>query len=125
MNSSFSRRSLFGLLFVALAVLGISRCGRTGTSNPPLQNAVTAPTVHSATLSWEASTSVVVGYNVYRATQAGGPYLRLNSSPIGPTSYADSTVLAGHTYFYVVTAADGNGVESPFSDEVRAAVPSP
>jgi len=110
---------------VGFAILGISRCGRTGTSNPPLQNAVTAPTVHSATLNWEASTSVVVGYNVYRATEAGGPYTKLNSSPIGPTSYTDTTVQAGQTYLYVVAAVDGNGVESGVSNEALAAVPSP
>src|SRR5205807_6496316 len=125
MNTSLSRRNLLGLLLVAFAVLWISRCGRTGTSNAPPQNP--AAVSRSATLNWDASTSAVVGYNVYRATQAGGPYTRLNSSssPIGPTSYTDSSVQAGQTYFYVVTAVDANGVESVVSNEVQATVPSP
>lgn len=125
MNTSFSRRNLFGLLFVAFAILWISRCGQSGASKAPPQNPSTAPTAHSATLNWDASTSAVVGYNVYRATQAGGPYTKLNSSPIGPTSYRDSAVQAGHTYFYAVTAVGGNGVESAVSNEVQAVVPSP
>src|SRR5205807_9316734 len=125
MNTSLSRRSVLGLLFVAFAVLWISRCGRTGTSNAPPQNPRAGPTAHSATLNWDASTSALVGYNVYRATQAGGPYTKLNSSPIEPTSYTDSTVQADQTYFYVVTAVDANGVESVFYNEVQAAVPSP
>ena len=125
MNTSLSRRNLFGLLFVVLAVLWISRCGRTGTSNAPPQNPGGAPTAHSATLNWDASTSAVVGYNVYRATQAGGPYTKLNSSPIEPTSYTDSTVQADQTYFYVVTAVDANGVESVPSNEIQFAVRSP
>lgn len=125
MNPSLSRRNLFGLLFVALAVLWISRFGLVGTSNAPPQNPGTAPTTHSVTLNWDASTSAVVGYNVYRATQAGGPFTRLNSSPIGRNSYADSRVQGGQTYFYLVTAVDGKGVESAFSNKVHAAVPSP
>jgi len=85
------------------------------------------PSAHAVTLNWVASASVVVGYNVYRAAQAGGPYTKLNSSPIVPASYGytDSKVQAGQTYFYVVTAVDGNAVESVFSIEVLAAVPSP
>src|SRR5437879_5655514 len=125
MSTSLARRHLFGLLFVVLAVLWTSRCGRTGTSNAPPQNPGPPPTTHSATLNWDASTSAVVGYNVYRATQAGGPYTRLNSSLIEPTSYTDSTVQADQTYFYVVTAVDANGVESVASNEIQVAVRSP
>jgi len=125
MNTPLSRRNLFGLLFMALAVLSISRCGRTGTSNPPPQAPGAAPTAHSLTLNWTASTSAVVGYNVYRAAQPGGPYTKLNSSPIRPTSYADSAVQAGQTYFYVVTAVDRNGAESRFSNKIQVSVPSP
>jgi len=125
MNTPLSRRNLFGLIFVALAVLWISRCGRTGTSNAPPLAPGAAPTAHSVTLNWNASTSAVVGYNVYRAAQPGGPYTKLNSSPIRPTSYADSAAQAGQTYFYVVTAVDGSGVESRFSNKVQVSVPFP
>jgi len=125
MNTSLSRRNLLGLLLVAFAVLWISRCGRTGTSNAPPPNPPAVSTTRSATLNWDASTSAVVGYNVYRATQAGGPYTKLNSSLIEPTSYTDSTVQADQTYFYVVAAVDANGVESVPSNEVQFAVRSP
>ena len=124
MNTSLSRRNLLGLLFVALGVLWISRCGRTGTNTPP-PNPFPVSTTRSSTLNWDASTSAVVGYNVYRATQAGGPYTKLNSSLIEPTSYTDSTVQADQTYFYVVTAVDANGVESVASNEIQVAVRSP
>ncbi len=33
---------------------------------------------HSAALSWDASPSVVAGYNVYRSALSGGPYSKLN-----------------------------------------------
>jgi fibronectin type 3 domain-containing protein len=41
------------------------------------------------------------------------------------TTFTDSTVVAGTTYFYVVTAVDGSGTESAYSNEAKAVVPSP
>lgn len=78
---------------------------------------------HSVTLTWVASTSTVVGYNVYRSTVSGGPYTKLNSSVVAATTYADSAVQAGTTYFYVVTSVDSGGVESADSTEVSTTVP--
>jgi len=81
---------------------------------------------HSAALSWTASTSSgVAGYNVYRGTTTGGPYTKLNSSIVAGLTFTDSTVVAGHTYFYVVTAQDGTGTESVFSVEVSGTIPTP
>ena len=83
------------------------------------------PIAHSSTLSWTASTSVVTGYNVYRGTISGGPYTQLNTSLASMVSYIDPTVLAGQTYFYIVTAVDSSGIESLFSNEVSATIPTP
>jgi fibronectin type 3 domain-containing protein len=67
----------------------------------------------------------VTGYNVYRGSSTGGPYSKINSVLDATTSYTDSTVAAGSTYFYVTTAVDGTGVESGHSNEVKAVVPTP
>lgn len=80
---------------------------------------------HSVALSWIASPSTVVGYNVYRGTQAGGPYTRVNASAQPTTSFSDTNVVAGATYFYVVTALDSSSQESTFSNEATAVVPTP
>ncbi len=81
---------------------------------------------HSVSLSWTASVSPgVAGYNVYRSTVSGGPYIGQNSSPVTGTSYSDSTVQAGQTYYYVATAVDNSGNESPFSNEAQAIIPNP
>ncbi len=81
---------------------------------------------HSVTLNWMASISTgVVGYNVYRSTQSGGPYTKITSTLIAASTYADSAVLAGTTYYYVVTAVSSNGVESTYSAEVSATIPTP
>jgi hypothetical protein len=77
----------------------------------------------SASLSWTASTSVVVGYNVYSSRTSGGPYTQLTSSPSIGTSYIDSTVQAGLIYYYVVTAVASGDAESVFSSEISAVIP--
>jgi hypothetical protein len=84
----------------------------------------TAAAAHSVALSWKASTSTVVGYNVYRGTQSGGPYLTVASANAG-VSFTDGSVQAGQTYYYVVTAVDASGAESVHSNQVQAVIPSP
>jgi hypothetical protein len=79
---------------------------------------------HSVTLSWAASSSAgVVGYNVYRSTASGGPYARITSGPDGSMSYTDIAVSAGKSYFYVVTAVEGSGTESTYSNQAMAVIP--
>jgi Abnormal spindle-like microcephaly-assoc'd, ASPM-SPD-2-Hydin len=80
---------------------------------------------HTATLSWTASTSTVIGYDVYRGSVSGGPYTLVNSSIVAGTQYVDSSVLAGQTYYYVATAVDSGNRESTYSDQVVANVPTP
>ncbi len=90
----------------------------TGGTTGPL------PVEHKAQLSWVPSPSLVDGYYVYRSSQAGGPYSRITNTPQVLTSYSDTGVSAGQTYFYVVTAVASN-VESGYSNEMMALIPSP
>ena len=79
---------------------------------------------HSVTLSWTASISPnITGYNIYRSMTSGGPYTKLNSSLIAATTYLDTAVQAGQTYYYVVTSVDLSGVESAYSNQATAVVP--
>jgi fibronectin type 3 domain-containing protein len=75
---------------------------------------------HNVVLAWTASTTSGVTYNVYRGTVSGGPYTKLNSSPISNLTYTDTTGTGGTAYFYVATAVDANGFESVFSNQVSA-----
>jgi hypothetical protein len=84
------------------------------------------PPSHSVSLTWLASTSPnVAGYNVYRAASAGGAYSKLNSTLISATSFTDTTVQAGETYYYVATAVDTSAGESEHSNQAQATVPTP
>jgi fibronectin type 3 domain-containing protein len=74
-------------------------------------------------LSWTASTSAVTGYNTYSGTTSGAPYTKLTTVPTAATAYTDTTVLAGRTYHYVVTAVDSANNESAYSGEITATIP--
>jgi hypothetical protein len=78
---------------------------------------------HSVSLSWSDSGAGIAGYTVYRSTVSGGSYSKVNSAVVVPTSYTDSTVTSGTTYYYVVTAAAPSGAESTHSNQISAKVP--
>ena len=116
---------LCAAVVLIMAALWISHQSRIGSSHELSPQQGTASSGHFAVLTWKASTSVVVGYYVYRADNPGDPYKKLNSSPVRETTYKDPSVQAGRTYSYLVTAVDAKGRESAFSNQVRATVPSP
>jgi Abnormal spindle-like microcephaly-assoc'd, ASPM-SPD-2-Hydin len=78
---------------------------------------------HSVALSWDASTSQVIGYNVYRRIGSSGTYTKINPSVNAATNYTDTSVQSGQTYDYVTTSVDASNVESVYSNEATAAIP--
>jgi fibronectin type 3 domain-containing protein len=81
----------------------------------PAGLAVTAG-VEQNTLSWNHNTETDRQYyRVYRSTTQGMGYVRL--AQITQVNYTDRPVSSGTTYYYVVTAVDRNGNESPYSSE--------
>lgn len=102
----------------------------SNASNTPSQQTFngdgTQASQHTVSLSWDASASSnIVGYNIYRGSQSGGPYAKLNASPQAGTSYTDTLVTGGSTYYYVSTAVDSNNVESTYSNQATAVIPNP
>jgi fibronectin type 3 domain-containing protein len=86
---------------------------------------VAAP-VHSVNLSWNASSSPnIAGYNIYRSSGSGGNYVQINSVLNATTTYMDSSVVDGQTYFYETTAVNSSNEESAKSVPVQAAIPAP
>jgi hypothetical protein len=72
-------------------------------------------------LAWTQSSSTNLTQNrIYRSTTAGGPYQLLRTISAA-TSYSDRPVTRGARYYYVVTAMNGSGAESPYSIEASAA----
>jgi IPT/TIG domain len=80
---------------------------------------------HTVGLSWTGSSSTASGFNIYRSSTSGGPYTRLNSNLLSGTSFSDNNVQAGQTYFYVTTAVSNSNMESSYSNQAKAVIPSP
>jgi len=75
-----------------------------------------APGNAQVSLSWNASAGAT-SYNVKRSTTNGGPYSTI-APGIATTSYTNTGLTNGTTYYYVVSAS--NGVEGPNSSQVSA-----
>jgi hypothetical protein len=109
-------------LSVAMLVLPGCPGGDDGNASaPPVpQPAVTG----SLTFEWDASSDTdLAGYRVYRSTTAGiygAPVATLSASA---TRYQAINLQKGVTYYFVVSAYDSNGNESPFSNEVSQVIP--
>jgi fibronectin type 3 domain-containing protein len=81
---------------------------------------------HSVTLTWHAPAPEpgvqVAGYNIYRSTSAGGPFVKI-ASRVPDLTYNDPIVSPGRTYFYVVTTVDQRDRESKYSTEITVVIP--
>jgi fibronectin type 3 domain-containing protein len=97
---------------------------QAATPQPPTGLTAT-PGNTQVSLSWVAS-SGATSYNVKRSTVSGGPYTTVGSP--GVTSFTNTGLTNGTTYFYVVTAVNASG-ESGNSSQVnatpQAVVPAP
>ena len=89
------------------------------TQNPSKPNGLRAAStgVSQVNLAWAFATAVT-SYNVKRSTTAGGPYTTV-ATGVTNITYADTGVVAGTTYYYVVSAVNA-GFESANSTEVSA-----
>lgn len=111
---------LRGATLFLLAAFALSGCGSAPSQGPTVQ-----VTSHSVTLSWAASAATVSGYAVYRSTgDPTGPFYPLAITLPGATQYVDTTVAAGQTYYYTVTAFDTANLQSLPTLAVTAAIPS-
>ena len=114
------RLALHHFCIFSFAVLSLL-AGGTGLTNVHAQNGSDKP--HSVTITWNASSSPVAGYNVYRTSPPGAP-VKLTKKIVAATQYIDRTVQAGQTYSYSVTAVDIKGVESAPSGIITVTIPS-
>jgi hypothetical protein len=105
-NLSVSSNASNSVLQIGLAGTGVAQAG-----------------LHKVTLNWQASVSAVIGYYVYRGTSMEA-LSRLSSSMDSSTSYTDSGVPGGQTYYYAVTAVGTGYVESAPSSPISVVVPN-
>ena len=73
-------------------------------------------------LTWIASTTPGVTYNIYRRNESTGKYEQLNTTPITELTFTDPHPVNGVTYTYFATAVSGT-TESARSNPAPAIIP--
>jgi hypothetical protein len=114
-----------GLVVLSVEIGGAAECSAPGSPAAAVHG-------HSVKLSWVASVpaskstrDAVVGYNVYRSTKSHDRNpKRINTKPCPGTTYTDTDVEAGKTYFYVTRGVAANGTESGPSNEIKVTIQS-
>src|SRR5262249_54869214 len=83
-------------------------------------NLVATPAKRKVMLTWTASTDnvAVTGYQVWRATAAGGPFALI--ATVTSTSYTNTGLTSGTTYYYEIVATDAAGNASASSNVASA-----
>jgi hypothetical protein len=92
---------------------------------PPLNLAAAYDSVNQFVfLIWNTSTNGDLNlYRIYRSEISGTYTTPLDSVFVPDTTFVDSTIFLGKTYYYVVSAVDTNNNESGFSNEDSVFVP--
>jgi len=89
----------------------------------PVTLTVNASATSSATLTWNAnSESDLAGYKIYRAEASGGYGAPIATLQGNVTTFIASGLQLGRTYFFVITAYDSAGNESPLSNEASKSI---
>lgn len=78
---------------------------------------------YSVALKWQASSSPVIGYFVFRGPSASN-LSQLNGIAVASTSYTDKNVVNGQTYVYAVRSVDVSDVLSNLSNMVTVKIPN-
>ena len=126
--NSFTNTGLADTTTYFYVVSAVNASGESANSTAVSATTTTplpvAPTGVSATagnqqivVSWSSVTGAA-GYRVKRATTSGGPYTAVATPLV--TSFTDTNVTDGTTYFYVVSAINSSG-EGADSTQVSAA----
>lgn len=101
--------------------IAVSVSNVSDTTPPSAPGGLTASAgKRKVTLGWTASTDNVgvTGYQIWRATSATGPFSQIATT--AGTSYVNTGLTSGVTYYYQVTASDAAGNVSPPSNTASA-----
>lgn len=85
----------------------------------PTNLQVTAISHKKINVSWQDQSNDETGFEIYRATQAGGPFSIIHTTEADAITYADTTLIGNTTYYYKIRAINAKGA-SPYT-EVKSA----
>jgi hypothetical protein len=101
---------------------------RTDLALPPSVDSLRAVgSVHAIRVMWDpASVADLLGYDIYRAPAAGGPYARVNShTVVGSTFFEDSPLPTLTRFYYQIAVRDSSANQGPFSATISASTNPP
>ncbi len=98
-----------------LYVLGLLNTQSTVPAPAPTALTAAATSSTSIQLGWSNTATNLSGFYVWRATAAAGPFTNVTPSGIsaGVTTYTDTGLAPGTTYYYYVTSYNNVGNSSP------------
>lgn len=96
-----------------------------GPNKPDPAKNLTAVAVNQSSiqLNWSDNPNAAfneTGFEIYRATQAGGPYTLINIAATNVLQYADNNLPSGTTFYYIVRAVNNTAAAPANSNEVSA-----
>ena len=100
--------------------LTVNSSGDTTAPDVPQNLVVVSGSPSGIELAWDAvlDDPTLYGYEVLRSDTSGGPYTTL-ALVVGASSYMDTAVVEGASYFYVVRSVDTSFNRSGFSNEAQ------
>ena len=99
--------------------------GDTVPPAAPISLAATAGQ-QQVSLSWAANTeSDLAGYHVFRSTTNGSGYVQVSTALVTTTSFINTGLTGGTTYYYVIRAVDTAGNQSTNSAQASATPTAP
>jgi predicted esterase len=112
-------------LFAYLNAMVIQSIYDDGTAPAKPRNLAAQSIAGKTRLTWVDAAYNETAYEVYRATDIGGPYTLLTPGGNNPNlvQYNDSAVTGNTTYYYSVRAINGYG-NSPYSDTLAFTTPN-
>lgn len=108
-------------ILLTFLIMGMLIFGCVGAGPQPPTQVSAKAVAGGIQISWQPSPSTnVAGYNVYRSTTTGTLGSKMNSALVTSSTYTDTSVNNGVTYYYTVRAVDTSGNEDSNTNQASA-----
>ncbi len=136
-TTSFSSTSLQSNTTYYYKLKAISAGGESAYTNVVSATTLSAPSVPaipanltatvqpdlSINLNWEDLADNETGFEIFRSTTAGGPYIKIHETEANAIAYSNTDLYAHSSYYYVIRALNEGGF-SAYSNEASSTTPN-